>query len=58
MTSEILRLRDFLEAFEEKAKESMYEQKKNIYRIKMKKRQSRIVKLENKIKNSYLGGAR
>jgi hypothetical protein len=58
MTNDIAKLWDFLEAFEEKAKESLYLQKKNIYRFRAKRRQARIVKLEKSFKNSFLGGGK
>jgi hypothetical protein len=58
MTNDIAKLRDFLEAFEEKAKESLYEQKKNTCKLRAKRRQARIVKLEKSFKNSFLGGGK
>ncbi|MGC9100872.1 MAG: hypothetical protein ACP5HC_06410 [Caldisericum sp.] len=58
MTNDIAKLWDFLEAFEEKAKESLYLQKKNTYRFRAKRRQARIVRFEKSFKSSSLGGAR
>jgi hypothetical protein len=46
MTNEITKIQDFLEAFEEKAKESLYLQKRNASRQKTVRRQARVVKLE------------
>jgi hypothetical protein len=58
MTNDIAKLWDFLEAFEEKAKESLYLQKKNTYKLKVKRRQARIVEFKKSLKNSSLGGVR
>jgi hypothetical protein len=58
MTNDIAKIQDFLEVFEEKAKESLYLQKRNASRQKTVRRQARIVKLERNFKNSYLGGVK